>query len=199
MSLATGDVVRLEVDNGQLGRSEYNSLVMYLVEDNKPGHCGETCSCHCNNDCCSDSSQTERTPGGFYQAPGGSGYRTEETSDTTPVIYITTPRSYYPTQPPLTSPPPPPPPHPSRGSYSTPASRCCRLVSVSLDSVSARHQDSKAGLYRLLEDTGPGQTVYRQERGENFIFYFNHPAWKGWIVGPQVGLEILVEFRSSRY
>ena len=58
---------------------------------------------------------------------------------------------------------------------------------MSLDSVSGRYQDSKAGQYRLLGDSGPGQTVYRQQQGENFIFYFKHPAWSGWMVGPQVG------------
>ena len=186
---------------------------MYLVEENKPGQCGETCYCNCNNDCCSASSERDTSQEGFYEAPGGSGYRTGETSHTTPVIYITTPspRSYYPTQPPPTSrgsySPPSAPglspgsfPGSSPGSFpgssprsfpsSSPGSSpgpCCRLVSVWLeDSVSARYQNSKAGQYRLMGGRGLGDNVYRQELGDNYIFYLNHPAWSGWMVGPQV-------------
>ena len=213
MSLTAGSVVRLEVDNGQLERSEHNSLVMYLVEENKQGQCGETCYCNCNNDCCSASSESDTSQEGFYEAPAGSGYRTGETSHTTPVIYITTPRSYYPTQ-------PPPTPQTSRGSSgsypgsypdsyrgSSPGSSsgsspgpCCRLVSVQLeDSVSARYQNSKAGQYRLVGGRGPGETtvVYRQERGDNYIFYLNHPAWSGWMVGPQVTSLLSLPQRNS--
>ena len=33
ITLYSGDVVRLEVDNGMLANSDFNSFVMYLVED----------------------------------------------------------------------------------------------------------------------------------------------------------------------
>ena len=88
VSLNRGDVVRLEVDNGVVSSSDYNTFVMYLVEkgineillmnicckskpvserprDIRRSDCSEQCYCNCNNDCCSES-------GGNFLFPSGS-------------------------------------------------------------------------------------------------------------------------------
>ena len=118
-------------------------------------------------------------------------------------------RYYYPTD--LT-----PPPAPGRTDYNKPSSSptyyqppspsyydsrseggvgvpCCPRLSVRLDSVSARHQQSKEGEYSLVRDQ-LATTTYRQDRREgqeeNYIFYFSHPQWSGWLVGPEVTINI---------
>ena len=76
VSLHSGDVVRLEVDTGLIANSEFNSFVMYLVEDHRAGGgrctCRETCQCNCDNDCCHSDSQAGQGSG--YSGQSGSGY-----------------------------------------------------------------------------------------------------------------------------
>ena len=85
-SLKPGDVVRLEVDSGLLAPSEFNTFVMYLVEEQevggRQGTCRDTCHCNCNNDCCHDSHDDGRYGyndgqtghSGFNDGNGHSGY-----------------------------------------------------------------------------------------------------------------------------
>ena len=48
------------------------------------------------------------------------------------------------------------------------------------------------GFYSILTNTltytwsNVSYPVFKQERGNNYIFYFSHPTWSGWMVGPEV-------------
>ena len=66
VTLHPGDVVRLEVDSGTIAASEFNSFIMYLVEEargpQKRSDCTEKCYCNCDNDCCSAPEQDFFSP-----------------------------------------------------------------------------------------------------------------------------------------
>ena len=66
VTLRPGDVVRLEVDSGTIAASEFNSFIMYLVEEasgpHKRSDCTEKCYCNCDNDCCSAPGQDFFSP-----------------------------------------------------------------------------------------------------------------------------------------
>ena len=141
-----------------------------------------------------------------------SGYRTTPSSlrtTTQPIIYITTPR-YEPASPPA---PPPPsymtPPTTNRPSYlpsynypstsrvpslssDTLLPNCCKTINVMLSSTCYEYQHSKMGTYTLINNrlkyrsSNVSYPVYKQENGDNFIFYFSHSTWSGWLVGPEV-------------
>ena len=74
------------MDSGLLAPSEFNTFVMYLVEEQeaggRQGTCRDTCHCNCHNDCCHDSHDDGRYGyndgqtghSGFNSGNGHSGY-----------------------------------------------------------------------------------------------------------------------------
>ena len=130
---------------------------------------------------------------------------------TTPPPRARDPPSYFMTPPPtqrypLSSPRPrePSPPAPPPPSYFPPSSpapaiisnpnhpQCCSKIQVHMSSKCYEVQHTKMGVYSQLTNklaynrSNVSFPVYKQDHGDNYIFYFSHPSWSGWMVGPEV-------------
>ena len=151
---------------------------------------------------------TFTTSSGYRTTP--SSYRTTSS----PIIYITTPRNAAPPSPPAPPPPSYMTPPTTNGppsylpSYNHPSTRrpsyvpssnsdtllpnCCKSINVMLSSTCYEYQHTKMGTYNIISNRLKYRTsnvsypVYKQENGDNYIFYFSHSTWSGWLVGPEV-------------